>query len=73
MDRRLYPKKNTDGTLSVDQGCVEEYPVTWNPDDGYFYLHDKNTNDGTGVIARRRDWRNITLAAKTNNKKTEAI
>jgi len=59
-----YMRRDGNGEPAVDQSIVHGFPVTFNPDDGQFYVHARGTDDGTNVLVTRRDWRNIVQCAR---------
>jgi hypothetical protein len=56
-------RRNGNGEPAVDQGVVDGFPVTFNPDTGQFYVHAQGTRDGTNILSAGRDWRNIVQSA----------
>lgn len=50
------------GEPAVTQPTVNGHPMSWNPDDGRFYVHGA---DGE-VMATFRDWRNAVRFARTH-------
>jgi len=57
-------RTDAQGQPAVDQGTVYGFPVTFNPDTNYFYVHAPGTDDGTNVLLARRDWRNLVQSAR---------
>jgi len=57
-------KQEQSGGPAVHQGLVHGLPVTYNPDDDRFYIHEPGTTDGTNVMARVRDWKNAVQTAR---------
>jgi hypothetical protein len=49
----------------VDQGIVNGWHLSWNPDDGRFYVGDE---DGVGV-ATFKQWNNAVYYARTHKRK----
>ena len=64
MNIRYYRKRHANGLIAVDQGIVHNHPVSYNPDDGKFYIHEPGVTDGTGVLATFKDWRNAVQFAR---------
>jgi hypothetical protein len=65
----LYParysvKRDPDGQPAINQGEVHGHPVTFNPDDGRFYIHAPGTTDGTNVLSAQREFRNAVQFAR---------
>lgn len=51
--------KLANGEPAVDQGVLNGKILSWNPDDGRFYV-----NNGDEVLATFKDWRNAVYYAK---------
>ena len=64
-------RKDANGVPCVDQGEIHGFPVTYNPDDDRFYIHEPGTTDGTNVIVARQDWRNIVQCARKLRKERD--
>lgn len=65
-DRPHSCRWDADGQPEVDQGLVYGNSVTWNPDDGLFYVH--SGRDELKVLGRFADWRNAVQFAKKKAK-----
>lgn len=52
------------GELAVDQAVINGKPLTWNPDDGRFYVHAPETVNGTNVLGTFKEFRNAVYFAR---------
>lgn len=64
--QRFRPKRLPSGRFEVDQGEVNGYPISFNPDDQRFYVHEKGTTDGTATLATFKEVRNAVQYARTH-------
>jgi hypothetical protein len=58
------PTTHENGLLAVDQGEIHGWPVSFNPDDDRFYVHEKNQDADTR--ATFKDYRNAVQYCRTH-------
>lgn len=57
-------KRVRSGQPDVDQGKVGGFPITYNPDDRRFYLHERGSEDGCDVLVTSTSFRHIVSIAE---------
>lgn len=64
IGQRCYCKREVSGEPAVDQGKVAGNQISWNPDDGLFYVGPGDLE----VKGRFADWRNAVQFAKRHKR-----